>query len=60
MRKSPKENKDRIYELEGLESLGSCLHIIRRTNTAPNVSDCLIQWYRIQPVGSKIELISGR
>ncbi|XP_020107754.1 stomatal closure-related actin-binding protein 1-like isoform X2 [Ananas comosus] len=59
MRKSPKENKDRIYELEGLESLGSCLHIIRRTNTAPNVSDCLIQWYRIQPVGSKIELISG-
>ncbi|XP_038988214.1 stomatal closure-related actin-binding protein 1-like isoform X1 [Phoenix dactylifera] len=54
-----KENKNQLYELEGLESLGSSLHIIPREDTAPDISTCSIQWYRIQPEGNKKELIPG-
>lgn len=50
--------KSQSYELEGLESLGSCLHI-SRADSAPDLSSCSIQWYRIQPEENKKELISG-
>ncbi|KAJ0977983.1 hypothetical protein J5N97_013457 [Dioscorea zingiberensis] len=53
------ENKSLLFELEGLESLGSCLCILPRTDTAPNLLNCSIQWYRVQPEESKKELISG-
>ncbi|ONK78504.1 uncharacterized protein A4U43_C02F19470 [Asparagus officinalis] len=54
-----KDNRSQLYELEGPESLGSCLHIVPQTNTAPDISSCSIQWYRMLPEGSKRELISG-
>nr|XP_010938833.1 stomatal closure-related actin-binding protein 1 isoform X2 [Elaeis guineensis] len=57
--KKLEENKNQLYELEGLESLGSSLHIIPREDTAPDISTCSIQWYRIQPEGNKKELIPG-
>lgn len=57
--KRVEENKSYLYELEGPESLGSCLRIVPRTATAPNISSCSIQWYRILPEGSKRESISG-
>lgn len=53
------ENKSHLYELEGPESLGSCLRIVSRTDSAPSISSCSIQWYRMQPEVSKRELISG-
>ncbi|KAJ6807792.1 stomatal closure-related actin-binding protein 1 [Iris pallida] len=53
------ENRSQVYELQGPECLGSCLHIIPRTAAAPDISIYSIQWYRILPEGSKRELISG-
>lgn len=52
------ENKLHLYELEGIERLGSCLQI-SRVDSATEMSSCSIQWYRIQREGSKKELISG-
>lgn len=52
------ENRSHLYELEGPESLGSCLHIVPQTDTAPDISSS-IQWFRMLPEGSKRELISG-
>ncbi|KAG1365495.1 stomatal closure-related actin-binding protein 1 [Cocos nucifera] len=57
MMKKLEENKSNLYELEGSESLGSCLCIVARTGPAPDISNCSIQWYRTD--GSKKELISG-
>ena len=48
-----------IYEIEGTECLGSCLHIQPSCDTAPDLSKCFIQWYRIGSEGGKKELISG-
>ncbi|XP_072954997.1 stomatal closure-related actin-binding protein 1 [Typha angustifolia] len=59
MIKRLEEDKSRLFELEGSESLGSCLHIVPRVDTAPDISNCSIQWYRIIPEGSKKVLISG-
>ncbi|KAH7677255.1 ABATE domain-containing protein [Dioscorea alata] len=53
------ENKSLLYELEGLECLGSCLCVLSRINSASDLSNCSIQWYRIQPEANKKELISG-
>ncbi|XP_022933875.1 stomatal closure-related actin-binding protein 1-like [Cucurbita moschata] len=48
-----------IYEIDGTECLGSCLHIQPSCDTAPDLSKCFIQWYRIGSEGGKKELISG-
>ncbi|KAJ0978957.1 hypothetical protein J5N97_014431 [Dioscorea zingiberensis] len=53
------ENKSHLYDLEGLECLGSCLCILPRVDAASDLSNCSIQWYRIQPEANKKELISG-
>ncbi|XP_072958820.1 stomatal closure-related actin-binding protein 1-like isoform X1 [Typha angustifolia] len=59
MTKKSEENKNNLYEFEGLESLGSSLHIVPRTSTTPDISKFSIQWYRMQPQGSKKEVITG-
>ncbi|KAJ6852247.1 stomatal closure-related actin-binding protein 1-like isoform X1 [Iris pallida] len=59
MNKRLEESKSILYELEGLESLGSCLRIVPQMHGAPEISSCSIQWYRVQPEGSKKDLISG-
>ncbi|KAH7667283.1 Aldehyde dehydrogenase N-terminal protein [Dioscorea alata] len=59
LNKRREQNESLLYELEGLECLGSCLCILPRTETAPNLANCSIQWYRVQPEESKKELISG-
>ncbi|KAJ3683875.1 hypothetical protein LUZ60_014102 [Juncus effusus] len=56
LRKRPHENKTCSFELEGLECLGSTLHIICQ-NTKQDISNYSIQWYRLQ--GNKREAISG-
>ncbi|XP_062189828.1 stomatal closure-related actin-binding protein 1-like isoform X2 [Phragmites australis] len=53
------ENDTPLYELEGLESLGSMLRIVVQNNASVDFSYSAIQWFRIQPKGSKKEIISG-
>jgi len=48
-----------LYVLEGPETLGSMLHIVVRDNASVDFSNASIQWFRIQPEGSKKEIISG-
>ncbi|XXG52955.1 hypothetical protein AAC387_Pa03g1141 [Persea americana] len=59
MSKRIEENKSSPYQLEGSEALGSYLRIIPRTDSAIDISECSIQWFRISPEGSKKELILG-
>ncbi|WOL03868.1 stomatal closure-related actin-binding protein 1 [Canna indica] len=54
----PEENISDMYELDGPESLGSCLHIVPQIDSVPSILNCSIQWYRLLPEGNK-ELISG-
>ncbi|KAJ3698111.1 hypothetical protein LUZ61_001816 [Rhynchospora tenuis] len=54
-----KEEKTCLFELEGLEILGSSLHIKSKNITAPDIANCSIQWYRLHPEGGKREIISG-
>ncbi|KAM0954019.1 hypothetical protein DsansV1_C01g0006151 [Dioscorea sansibarensis] len=53
------DNKSLLYELEGLECLGSCLCVLPRIDSASDLSNSSMQWYRIQPETNKKELISG-
>ncbi|XP_020274248.1 stomatal closure-related actin-binding protein 1-like isoform X3 [Asparagus officinalis] len=59
MNKRQRENKSQLYELEGIESLGSCLRVSSQVDSSTEISSCFIQWYRVQPEGSKKELIQG-
>nr|CAB3455125.1 unnamed protein product [Digitaria exilis] len=53
------ENDMPLYELEGLETLGSMLHIVVWDNPSVDFSNGSVQWFRIHPEGSKKEIISG-
>ncbi|KAL6657070.1 hypothetical protein ACP70R_004850 [Stipagrostis hirtigluma subsp. patula] len=53
------ENDLPSFQLEGLESLGSILRIVVRNSASFDFSNSSIQWFRIQPKGSKKEIISG-
>ncbi|CAN1752475.1 Stomatal closure-related actin-binding protein 3 [Linum perenne] len=53
------DNKSAIYRIEGAEHLGSCLRLHPRLNDAPQLSKCLIQWYRVSTEGSHNEVILG-
>ncbi|KAG6477348.1 hypothetical protein ZIOFF_066601 [Zingiber officinale] len=56
--KRVEENISDTYQLEGSESLGSCLCIVPQVDSAPSISNYHIQWYRMLPGGNK-ELIFG-
>ncbi|KAJ1292136.1 hypothetical protein BS78_02G369200 [Paspalum vaginatum] len=53
------ENDMPFYELKGLETLGSMLRIVVRDYAHADFSNSSIQWFRMQPEGSKQEIISG-
>ncbi|MQL75826.1 hypothetical protein Taro_008219 [Colocasia esculenta] len=53
------EEKSNMYDLDGFESLGSCLRIISCSDAAPDISDCSIQWFRVSNDDGKKELIHG-
>lgn len=57
--KSGDVSASKIYELDGDETLGSCLRIKPCSDFAPELAECRIQWYRVSPEGGKKELISG-
>ncbi|KAK4492332.1 hypothetical protein RD792_003135 [Penstemon davidsonii] len=48
-----------LYEIDGIEALGSYLRIYPCCDSAPELSECAIQWYRSTSDGGKKELISG-
>lgn len=53
------ETVSQLYELDGTEALGSCLHIQPCSLAATELSECTIQWYRLACEGGKQEPISG-
>lgn len=53
------ENDMPLYELKGLETLGSTLHIVVHDCASVDFWNSSIQWFRIQPEGSKKEIIWG-
>lgn len=57
----PMENKSNLYELDGLECIGSCLQVISCNNAEStlDISNHSIQWFRVSEDGNKKELISG-
>ncbi|XP_024021217.1 stomatal closure-related actin-binding protein 1 [Morus notabilis] len=50
---------NQLFELDGVEALGSYLQIQPCPDNAPDLSQCSIQWYRVSSEGGKKELISG-
>lgn len=50
---------NQLFELDGVEALGSYLQIQTCSDNAPDLSECSIQWYRVSSEGGKKELISG-
>jgi len=59
LHRSYEENDMPLYELKGLETLGSMLRIVVQDCAHVDFSNSSIQWFRIQPEGSKKEIISG-
>ncbi|XP_057467106.1 stomatal closure-related actin-binding protein 1-like [Actinidia eriantha] len=59
MNKRAEENKFRLYELDGSESLGSSLRVQPCSGEAQELSKCSIQWYRMPTEGNRREIIAG-
>uniref|UniRef100_A0A2P2JDM1 Stomatal closure-related actin-binding protein 2-like n=1 Tax=Rhizophora mucronata TaxID=61149 RepID=A0A2P2JDM1_RHIMU len=59
MSKRAEENRSSLYLLDGTETLGSCLQLHPRSDSAPLLSKCSIQWHRLSSDGSQKEVISG-
>ncbi|XP_047973487.1 stomatal closure-related actin-binding protein 1 [Salvia hispanica] len=57
--KKGNENLLRLYDIDGTEALGSCLRIYPCSDSAPELSECTIQWFRTTSEDGKKELISG-
>lgn len=53
------QNVPHLYDIDGTEALGSCLQIYPCSDTAPDISECTIQWFRSTAEDGKKELISG-
>ncbi|KAF5803482.1 hypothetical protein HanRHA438_Chr06g0280791 [Helianthus annuus] len=48
-----------LFELNGTTALGSYLEIQPCSNSAPQLSQCSIQWYRMASQGGNRDIISG-
>ncbi|KAL9237907.1 hypothetical protein vseg_012401 [Gypsophila vaccaria] len=59
MSKRAEESRLCVYQLEGGQTLGTCLKIRPRSNSAPDLSKCSIQWYRVSCEGEQKQVISG-
>ncbi|KAI3865014.1 hypothetical protein MKX03_012168 [Papaver bracteatum] len=53
------ENKSRLYDIDGTETLGSCLKITPCSDNSPDFSRSSVQWYRVSPEAGRKEAISG-
>lgn len=54
----PDGEKEKAFQIEGIEALGSCLEMAILDESV-GVSQCTFQWYRMSAEGNKTELISG-
>ena len=59
MSKRAEESRLCVYQLEGAQTLGSCIRIRPRANNAPDLLKCSIQWYRVSFEGDHKDIISG-
>ncbi|KAK4481778.1 hypothetical protein RD792_012689 [Penstemon davidsonii] len=59
MSKKAEENKHRLYELIGSETLGSILRIQSCSEEATDLAKCSMQWYRLSSQCSRREPILG-
>jgi stomatal closure-related actin-binding protein len=59
MSKRAEESRLCVYQLEGAQTLGSCIRIRPRANNAPDLSKCSIQWYRLSCESDHKETIAG-
>ena len=59
MSKRAEESRLCVYQLEGAQTLGSCIRIRPRANNAPDLSKCSIQWYRVSSESEHKETIAG-
>lgn len=59
MKKKIEEEMLHLYELDGQELLGAFLRAQKRSDKAAELSECLIQWYRVTSDSDKREPISG-
>ncbi|KAJ0781205.1 hypothetical protein HanPI659440_Chr06g0246661 [Helianthus annuus] len=53
------ESGSYLFELNGTTALGSYLEIQPCSNSAPQLSQCSIQWYRMASQGGNRDIISG-
>lgn len=59
LHKRLKGNDIPVFDLEGLQCLGSMLHIVCHNGTPMDFSNISVQWFRIHPKESNKEIISG-
>ncbi|XP_057547626.1 stomatal closure-related actin-binding protein 3-like [Amaranthus tricolor] len=59
MSKRAEESRLCVYQLEGAQTLGSCIRIRPRANNAPDLSKCSIQWYRVSSESEHKETMAG-
>ncbi|KQK21577.1 stomatal closure-related actin-binding protein 1 isoform X2 [Brachypodium distachyon] len=59
LHKRLKGNSNPVFDLEGLQCLGSILRIVSQNGAPMDFSDISIQWFRIHPKESNKEIISG-
>ncbi|KAF7063492.1 hypothetical protein CFC21_070008 [Triticum aestivum] len=59
LHKRLKGNDIPVFDLEGLQCLGSMLHIVCQNGTPMDFSNISVQWFRIHPKESNKEIISG-
>ncbi|XP_047090589.1 stomatal closure-related actin-binding protein 1-like isoform X3 [Lolium rigidum] len=59
LHKRRKGNDIPVFDLEGLQCLGSILRIVSQNGAAIDISNISVQWFRIHPKESNKEIISG-
>lgn len=59
LHKRPEGNDIPLFDLEGLQCLGSILRIVSQSSTTMDFSNISIQWFRVHPKESNKEIISG-
>uniref|UniRef100_A0A0D9Z7R5 Stomatal closure-related actin-binding protein coiled-coil domain-containing protein n=1 Tax=Oryza glumipatula TaxID=40148 RepID=A0A0D9Z7R5_9ORYZ len=58
LHKRPEGNDIPLFDLEGLQCLGSILRIVSQSSTTMDFSNISIQWFRVHPKESNKEIIS--
>ena len=57
--RSPDGERNILFQLEGTETLGSCLQVAVLDGCSVDLLQCSFQWHRISRDRKKTELISG-